>query len=126
MISLASPSTSGSFALSMAISRARSSTDRVSGAGPRAPQPMATLPLTPPPGRPMTTPLEPRRGRVPVPCHRLEPRYDLRHRRRVLTVQGPPLEDPLEALGHVQPGPAHRRVQRHDPLLEQPADELGR
>jgi len=36
------------------------------------------------------------------------------------------LQDPPEALGHVQPRPAHGRVQRHDPVLEEPADELRR
>ena len=44
---------------------------------------------------------------------------------RVLAVQRPPLEDPLDALGHVQPRPAQRRVQRHDPVGEQPQTNSG-
>ena len=44
---------------------------------------------------------------------------------RVLPVQRPPLQDPLDALGHVQPRPPHRRVQRHDAVFKQPAHERG-
>ena len=64
---------SGSFALGVAINRARASRIGSPGAGPRAAQPVATLPLPLPPGRPLAAPLERRRGRVPVPGHRLEP-----------------------------------------------------
>ena len=58
--------------------------------------------------------------------NRLEPGHDFCHRRGVLPIQRPPLENPLDALGHVQPRTTHRRVQRHDPVLEEPADEPRR
>jgi hypothetical protein len=32
-------------------------------------------------------------------------------------------EDALDGLGHVQPGAAERRVERHDAVVEQPADD---
>src|SRR5579859_7969992 len=42
---------------------------------------------------------------------------------RRLTGQRAVGEDPLDGLGHVQPGPAERRVQRHHAMFEQPHDE---
>jgi len=48
-------------------------------------------------------PHEWRWSRVPVPAHCFEPGDDLADVYQVLPRQGPPLEDPLQALGHVQP-----------------------
>lgn len=57
---------------------------------------------------------------------RLEPGHDVVGCGRVLPAQGPPLEHPLDALGHVPPGPAQRGVQGHDPMIAQPENQLGR
>src|SRR3954451_22176886 len=95
--------TSGSFASLVGIRRPRPSPDRPPRARSRAADPVASLPLPPAPLHPLPTPLERRRIRIPVPGHRLEPADDLGGPLRMLTSQRPPLEDPLEALGHVQP-----------------------
>src|SRR3954447_21519781 len=42
---------------------------------------------------------------------------------RLLSVEGAADDDPLDGLGHVQPGAADRRVERHDAMLEEPADD---
>ena len=61
-----------------------------------------------------------------MPRHRLQPGDDLLRGRRAPPVQRPPLQHPLDALGHVQPRPTHGRVDRHDPVGEQPRNELRR
>jgi hypothetical protein len=42
---------------------------------------------------------------------------------RLLSVEGAADDDPLDGLGHVQPGAADRRVERHHAVVEQPADD---
>src|SRR4051794_21321120 len=103
---------SGSFALPVAISGPRHPADGHASVRTRAADPVATFPLALPTGRTLPAPPEWRRGLVPVPGHGLEPGDDLAGVARVLTVQRPALQDPLDALGHVQPGAPHRRVQR--------------
>lgn len=44
----------------------------------------------------------------------------------MLSLQGPAFQNPLQALGHVQPGTAQRSVEWHDPLRKQPADKRRR
>ena len=41
----------------------------------------------------------------------------------VVSVEGAADDDPLDGLGHVQPGAADRRVERHHAVVEQPADD---
>src|SRR5215211_5326707 len=41
----------------------------------------------------------------------------------MLPVEGAADDDPLDGFGHVQPGAADRRVERHDAMMEQPADD---
>src|SRR3954465_11323451 len=41
----------------------------------------------------------------------------------LLSVECAADDDPLDGLGHVQPGAADRRVERHDAVLEEPADD---
>src|SRR3954452_10567543 len=41
----------------------------------------------------------------------------------MLAVEGAADDDPLDGLGHVQPGAADRGVERHDPVLEEPAED---
>src|SRR5215203_4521016 len=106
----AANTTSGSFGLLIAISGSRRPAKRNASACPRAADSVAAFPLAPPTGGSLPAPHERRRGRVPVPGHRLEPADDLADVLRVLARQGPPLEDPLHALGHVQPRPAHGRI----------------
>src|SRR3954470_19214681 len=93
---------SGSFGLGIAIPLAPLSADR----SPRR-RPGPADPVRPPaPRGPTAAPRERRRGRIPVARHRLEPPDDLLRPGRLLPVQRPPLQDPLDALGHVQPRPA--------------------
>src|SRR5687767_14083680 len=42
---------------------------------------------------------------------------------RLLSVDGAADDDPLDGFGHVQPRAADRRVERHDAVLEEPADD---
>src|SRR5829696_1305351 len=67
-------------------------------------------------------------GGPPVPGLRrlLEPAADLGGALRVLAVEGAPLEDALDGLGHVQPAAAERGVERHDAVPAQPNHHLGR
>src|SRR3954462_9471471 len=101
---------SGSFASVMAIRRPRPSPDRPPRARPRAADPVASLPLPPTPLHPLPAPPERRRVRIPVPRPRLEPADDLLGPLRMLAPQRPALQDPLDALGHVQPRPAQRGI----------------
>src|SRR5437773_7190235 len=118
--------TSGSFALDIAITGLRPTSDRGAGGRPRAADPVASLALPLPAGRPLPTPLEWRRGRIPVGGDRLEPGDDLRGGAGMLARQRPAFEDPRDALGPVPPGPAQRRISGHDAVREPPADERRR
>src|SRR4051812_8190221 len=106
---LPNPPPSGSLGLRVTITCSRPP-DRLPRACPRAADPVATLSLPPPTGRSLAAPDEGRRRRVPVPRHRLEPADDLGGPLRMLAAQRPPLQDALQALGHVQPGPADRGI----------------
>src|SRR5439155_6322980 len=106
------PCSSGSVASVVAITPA----DRLTGASSRPADGVPSVPLPLPPGGPPAAPDERRRGRVPMPGHGPEAVDYLIRVGRVLSVQRPPLEHPLDALGHVQPRPAQRGEQRHHPV----------
>ena len=55
----------------------------------------------------------------------LEPGTDLGRVLWVLAVNGAPLEDTLNGLGHVEPAAAERGVERHDAVLAEPDYHLG-
>ena len=67
-----------------------------------------------PPLPALAVPVEGRGLPVPGLCGLLEPAADLGGAPRVLAVEGAPLEDALDGLGHVQPAAAERGVERHD------------
>jgi len=69
-------------------------------------------------------PDEGRRGGVPAAGGGLQPGDDLGDGGGVLAGEGAADEDALDRLGHVQPGPAQRGVERHHPVGEQPQYEL--
>ncbi len=112
--------------MNMAISPLAHPRDRPPRLGARSAESAPTLALAFPPRRPLAAPLERRRIGVPVPRHCLQPSDDLLRGRWAPPVQRPPLQHPLDALRHVQPRPAHGRVDRHDPVGQQPQDEFRR
>src|SRR5579859_3726655 len=69
------------------------------------------------------SPFEWSRVGIPRTSGGLQPVDDLLWVGRRLTGQSSLGDDPLDGLGHVQPGAAERCVQRHDAMLEQPHDE---
>src|SRR5262245_7457612 len=89
---------SGSFASLVAITTIPPSWNRLPRLRGRAAESVTPLALTLPPPPPLAAPLEGRRGFVPMPGDGLEPGDDLAGSVWVLTVQGPPLQDPLDAL----------------------------
>lgn len=64
-------------------------------------------------------------GRVGVPARDgvVEPGDELILGLGMLAIEGSADDDPLDRLGEVQPGAADRGVQRHDAVVEQPADD---
>ena len=60
---------------------------------------------------------------IPARDRVVEPGNQVVLGRRLLSVEGAADDDPLDGLGHVQPGAADRRVERHDPMVEQPAND---
>jgi hypothetical protein len=79
------------------------------------------------PARPAcAAPLEGGRILIPGPGGRLQPLNDLLRRLRMLPRECSPGENPLDGFGQVQPTAPQRRVQRHDPVLPQPAEQLRR
>lgn len=44
----------------------------------------------------------------------------------MLSVKGPPFQDPLNRFGHVEPTATERSVERHDPMIEEPEHEVDR
>src|SRR5438876_7536284 len=62
------------------------------------------------------------RGWRGVPAHDgvVEPGDQVVLGLRLMPVERPTDEDPLDGLGHIQPGAAERGVQRQDPVPEQP------
>src|SRR5262245_56008237 len=101
---------SGSFDSLVAITPIPFSWDRPPRLRGRATNWVTPFALALPSPPPLAAPLERRRGLVPMSGHRLEPADDLPDRCRGLPAQRPPLQDPLDALRHVQPRPAQRRV----------------
>ena len=87
---------------------------------------MPTLSLSLSPLLTFAAPFKGRGSQVPVRSNRLEPGDDLIGVGRMLPIQSTPLENTLNAFGHVQPTASQRRVQGHDPMGEQPQDKLGR
>ena len=71
-------------------------------------------------------PDEGRRLGVPADHRGGQPIHHLLDCLGVVPVQGPPGEDPLDRLGHVEPGPTERSVEGQNPVGEEPADQLGR
>ena len=65
------------------------------------------------------------RGRVAIPATGggLQPLDDLLRAGRALAGQSPTDDDALDRFRHVQPTPGDRRVERHHPVLHQPADK---
>ena len=37
------------------------------------------------------------------------------------SIEGAPLQNPLDGLGHIQPEATQRRVEQHDPMVHAPA-----
>src|SRR3954454_14693325 len=74
------------------------------------------LPLTAPPSTllPRSTPDKGRGLLVPVHGHGFQPTTDLLTAVRVLTPEGPPLQNALDRFGPIQPASAQRGVQRQD------------
>jgi hypothetical protein len=71
--------------------------------------------------RPFATPLKRRGMRVPMVGHRFEPVNHLLGSGWILSIQGPPHNDTLDRLGHVQPTPPTQRgLQRENALAEHP------
>src|SRR6266699_5314510 len=70
-------------------------------------------------------PMPHERGRVLIPAsHRLfQPVNDLLRTLRVLTRQGPAHQDALHRLRRIQPRAGKRRVERHDAMFEEPAND---
>ena len=66
------------------------------------------------------TPLERSRIGVPRASSGLQPFDQFVRIRRRLTGQCAPCQDPLDGLGHVQPGSTQWCVQRHDAVFEEP------
>jgi len=64
----------------------------------------------------LAAPSERRRVGVPASGGRFEPVHDLLRGIWRLAFEGAADEDPLDRLGHVQPGAAQRGVQRHDAM----------
>jgi hypothetical protein len=69
------------------------------------------------------TPFEWRGIGVPGTSSGFQPVNQLGGVRWHLTGQCTPGQDPLDGLGHVQPGSAQWRLQRHDAVFEQPHHE---
>ncbi len=107
------------------VSSRLSSWQRPSGLGARAADSRASCAGTRSACVPFPAPDE--RGRLSVPAagRSLQPLDDLLWRCRLLTSECASFEDALDGFRPVQPRPAHRRVERHDPVREQPADEVG-
>lgn len=74
--------------------------------------------------RPCTAPDE-RRG-MPIPGGRglLQPLNEIDWALGMGSRECPGLQDVLDALGHVQPRPRNRRIQRHDAVIHQPEHEF--
>src|SRR3954454_11554565 len=72
----------------------------------------------------LTVPGEGRGIGVPAARGRLEPVDDVVRGGRRLSVERATDEDALDRLGHVEPGAAQRRVQRHDAVLDQPQHQV--
>ena len=71
-----------------------------------------------------TTPDKGSRFPVPAASHRLQIGDDRLRGLWLLPVQGTPNENALDGFGHVEPGAAQRGIERHDPLLDQPAHHI--
>src|SRR5712692_10561521 len=63
---------------------------------------------------------------VPAASGFFEPVHDVFRRSWRRAVQCAVDENPLDRLGHIQPGAAQRTVERHDAMFEQPHDERWR
>jgi len=63
--------------------------------------------------------------RLKIPATRggFQPFNDLGWTLWVLAFQCPAFDDTLDGLSHIQPGPAQRRVERNDAVVEQPDHE---
>jgi len=63
---------------------------------------------------------------IPAACGRFEPVDEVVGTRRGLSGESAADEDALDRLGHVQPGAAQGRIQRHDSVCDQPEDQARR
>src|SRR5919112_484277 len=71
----------------------------------------------------LAVPGERRSVGIPAGDGVVEPGDELLLGLRVVALEGAADDDALERLGEVQPGAADRRVERHDAMLEEPADD---
>lgn len=85
---------------------------------------MATLAGSLPSGLTLASPLERRWLPVPAMRRRLQPLHDLLGCRGMLPVQCSAFQDALHRFRHVQVQPAQRRKEGHDPVVEEPEDEV--
>lgn len=77
------------------------------------------------PGFTLATPDKGCRLAVPGFGSSFKPKDDVLGLGRVLTCKRPANEDTLDRLSHIQPTPTNRRVNGHDAVLHQPADQFG-
>ena len=117
---------SGSFVTPVAIISGLSSAHSLVAVSSRTSLPMPPFALPVPSPPPLPTPPKRRRLLVPVRRHGLQPGHDLLRRLRVLALQRPSFQNPLDALRHVQPTAPQWRVQRQDPVRQQPYHQRQR
>src|SRR6478672_13120673 len=88
----------------------RLAADRAPGIGRRSSDLMPALAATSPADGALAAPDE--RGRLAIPAAggRFQPGDDLIWRLGMLPAQGPPFQDALDRLGHIQPRPTQGRV----------------
>src|SRR5258708_6734815 len=90
----------------------------------RPPEPSQTCPLT----SSSSFAIPDKRCGILVPtCHGLfQPVHDLQGALRILSAERTTDDDALHRLGHVEPGAPNGRVERHHPMVKQPAYQIIR
>ena len=73
--------------------------------------------------RTLTAPDEGGCSRIPAARHGFQPLDELFGAGGVLAGQGTTHQNPLDGFGHIQPASTQGRVQRHNAVRHQPADE---
>lgn len=85
---------------------------------------MPALPTALPPGGAFATPHEGRRFTVPALGRGFQGIDDLLRRFGRLPSQGSTHDNALDGFGHVQPGTTQGRIQRHDPMFNEPQNHI--